>query len=167
MPQFEFSNPLVISQVVWMTGIMVVLYLALSRWALPKMSEVLELRANTIIRDLEAARAAKAEADKAVAALNATMKEARAKSQADIARAETEAKANALANAKILNDKLNAQLEYSERQIAEARNAALAAIKPVAAETAATMLKRLVGQAPEEAELAPQIDAAFAARKAA
>jgi len=167
MPQFEFSNPLVISQVVWMTGIMIVLYLALSRWALPRMGDVLENRATTIARDLEAARAAKAEADKAVAELNATMKKARGAAQAEVAKAEADAKAKALADAKALAAKLDAQLAYSEKLIADARATALAAIKPVAEAAAVEMLVRLTAKTPDHTNLSPQIDAALAARKAA
>jgi F-type H+-transporting ATPase subunit b len=167
MPQFEFSNPLVISQVVWMTGIMMVLYFALSRWALPKLGAVLENRAAIIARDLEAARLAKTEAEAAVKALNATMNDARNKAQAEIARAVSAAKAKALENAKALAAKLDAQLEYSEKVIAEARAEALAAIKPVAANAAETMLARLTGQTPDPAALAPQIEAAYAAAGAA
>jgi F-type H+-transporting ATPase subunit b len=167
MPQFQFTNPLVISQVVWMTGIMLVLYAALSRWALPKLSAVLENRAAIIARDLEAARLAKTEAEAAVKALNATMNDARNKAQAEIARAVSAAKAKALENSKALAAKLNAQLEYSEKVIAEARAEALAAIKPVAANAAETMLARLTGQTPDPAALAPQIEAAYAAAGAA
>lgn len=167
MPQMDFKNPLTGAQVIWMAIILVVLYVTLARWGLPQIGGILENRANTIARDLETARAAKAEADKAVIALNATMKQARAKAQGDIAKAEADAKAKALVEAKALDDKLDAQLEYSERQIGAARNAALAAIKPVAAETAVTILSRLVGKIPDQAMLDPEIDAAITARTAA
>ena len=167
MPQMDFSNPLTTWQVVWMVVILVALYIILSRWGLPQIGAVLENRATTISRDLEAARAAKAEADKAVAALNATMKKAREAAQADIAKAESEAKAKALADAKVLAAKLDAQLAYSEKQIAESRAAALAAIKPVAEAASAEILRRLTAETPDHGILSPQIDTALAARKAA
>jgi F-type H+-transporting ATPase subunit b len=167
MPQMDFQNPLTSSQVVWMVVILVALYFTLSRWGLPQIGSVLENRATTIARDLEAARAAKAEADKAVAELNATMKKAREAAQAEVAKAEADAKAKALADAKALAAKLDAQLAYSEKLIADARAAALAAIKPVAAAAAVEMLTRVTGQAPGEAALDPEIDAALTARKAA
>jgi F-type H+-transporting ATPase subunit b len=167
MPQMDFQNPLTTAQVLWMVVIMVVLYLTLSRWGLPQIGNILERREHQIASDLAAAHAAKAEADRAVAELHATMKQAREKAQADIAKAEADAKAKAFADAKVLNDKLDAQLEYSEKQIAEARTTALAAIKPVAADVATTLMARLTGKAPDHAVLAPEIEAALAARKAA
>jgi F-type H+-transporting ATPase subunit b len=167
MPQMDFSNPLTSSQVVWMVVILLALYFTLSRWGLPQIGSVLEHRATTIAKDLEAARAAKAQADKAVAELNATMKKAREAAQAEIARAESDAKAKALADAKALAAKLDAQLAYSEKLIANARAAALAAIKPVAEAAAVEMLTRLTARTPDHALLSPQIDEALSARKAA
>ncbi|MDE8348281.1 MAG: F0F1 ATP synthase subunit B [Acidocella sp.] len=167
MPQMDFQNPLTTAQLLWMVVILVVLYFTLSRWGLPQIGSVLERREKQIANDLAAAHTAKAEADRAVAELNATMKQAREKAQADIAKAEADAKAKAFADAKVLNDKLDAQLEYSEKQIAEARATALAAIKPVAADVATTLITRLTGKIPDQAVLAPEIEAAFLARKVA
>jgi F-type H+-transporting ATPase subunit b len=167
MPQMDFSNPLTTSQVVWMVIILVVLYRTLSRWALPELGKVLKNRAEVIEADLNTARAAKAEADKAVAELNRTMKEARDRAQAEIAAAIAEAKAKALQQSQELNARLDAQLEQSEAQIAQARKTALAAIKPVAADAAAEILTRLTGKTATQAQIAPAVDAAYDTREAA
>jgi len=166
MPQMDFSNPLTTSQVVWMAVILAVLYLLLAQWGLPAMGKILARRAATIEADLNAARAAKAEADKAVADLNKTMKDARAAAQSKMATAVAEAKAQALAESQALAARLEAQLADSEAQIAGAREAAIAAIKPVAAEVATEILLRLTGRKPEAAALTPEIDAAYAAQAA-
>ena len=44
MPQLDFANPLTIAQIVWLAIIFFTLYLLLSRWALPQVAEVLEVR---------------------------------------------------------------------------------------------------------------------------
>jgi len=167
MPQMDFHNPLTTDQLLWMVVILLVLYGLLSRWALPQIGKVLEHRAATISADLEAARSAKAEADAAVAALNKTMHDARTAAQAEITEAVTAAKETARANAAALQARLDAQLAASEAQIAAAQEAALAAIKPVAADTAVEILGRLTGRMPDKASLSPEIDAAYAALKAA
>lgn len=167
MPQMDFSNPLTGDQVGWMVVILVVLYLALSRWGLPQVGKVLEDRAAAIARDLAAARAAKLEADRAVSLLNATLAAARANAQAEVAEAVAQAKAKAAAQAAELNARMEAKLAEAEARIEAARTAALAAIKPVAAEAAQEMLRRLIGAAPPAEELAREVDAALAARKAA
>jgi F-type H+-transporting ATPase subunit b len=167
MPQMDFHNPLTLDQVGWMAVILVVLYLLLSRWGLPEIGKVLENRAAVIARDLSAARAAKHEADQAVAALNATISQARAAAQAEVAKAVTDAKARASAEGAALAASLEAKLAAAEAQIATARAAALAAIKPVAAEAARTILLKLTGTQPAEDQLASRLDAALAARKVA
>jgi F-type H+-transporting ATPase subunit b len=167
MPQMDFHNPLTTSQVVWMVVIMVALYLALSRWGLPEMGAVLENRAALIARDLAAARAAKKEADAAVKALNATMKQARAAAQSEIAAAVAEAKTKALREAAAASARMQAQLADAEAQIEAARQAALAAIKPVAEEAAQTMLARLTGRTADPATVANEVDATISARQAA
>jgi F-type H+-transporting ATPase subunit b len=167
MPQMDFRNPLTLDQVGWMVVILLVLYFLLSRWALPQIGQVLEHRAATISADLEAARSAKAEADAAVAALHKTMNEARAAAQSEITQAVNAAKEQARANALAQQEKLDAQLAASEAQIAAAQATALAAIKPVAADTATEILSRLTGQIPDLTTLSPEIDAAYAALKAA
>ena len=167
MPQMDFSNPLTLDQVGWMAVIVVVLYLVLSRWGLPQMGKVLENRAAIIARDLAAARAAKLEADRAVALLTATLNSARANAQAEVAKAVADAKAEAGAKAVTLNAQLDAKLTEAEARIAAARNAAMAAIKPVASEAAGEMLLKLTGSVPAQEELVRRVDDALAARKAA
>ncbi len=166
MPQMDFGNPLTSAQVLWMVVILVALYLLLARWGLPKMGAVLENRAAVIARDLQAAREAKTAADRAVRALTRTMSEARAKAHAEIAEAVAAAKAQAAAEAATANARLDARLAEAEARIFQARGAAMAALKPVAGQAATAMLARLTGAAPDQAALAPRIDAALAARQA-
>jgi len=167
MPQMDFHNPLTGAQVVWMVAIMLVLYFALSRWGLPQMGAVLENRAALIKRDLDAARAAKAAADAAVKEMEATMRQARAKANAEIADAVATAKAKAAAEAKQVAARLDAQLAAAETQIAAAREQAMAAIKPVAEQAVVALYTRLIGVDPVSAAVDRQVDAAMAAREAA
>jgi len=167
LPQMDFHNPLTGYQVLWMVVILVVLYFTLSRWGLPEMGKVLENRAAVIGRDLAAARAAKTEADQAVKALKATMMHARNSAQAEIATALEKAKAAAAQAAAAATAKMDARLAESEAQIDQARHTAMAAIKPVAEATATEILRRLTGVAPGADILAPRVDDALAARKAA
>ncbi|WP_158805200.1 MULTISPECIES: F0F1 ATP synthase subunit B [unclassified Acidisoma] len=164
MPQMDFKNPLTASQVVWLVIIIVALYFILSRWALPAVGEVLADRAKRIETDLEAARAAKAEADAAVAELNSAMKAAREGAHAEIAEAVARAKAEAVKEAAAASAKLDARVEQAEAQIAAARTSAMSAIRPVATDTAKLLLARLTGGSADEAMLGRGIDGALAAR---
>lgn len=166
MPQMDFADPLTSSQVLWMAVILVVLYFLLSGWGLPRMGEVLETRAQTIARDLAAARAAKTESDRAVAEVQTTIRQARAKAQAEVAELSAKAQARADANAAALAERLEKNLAEAEARIDAARQAALAALKPVAETAASAMLLKLTGTAPAGEAVARRVEAAMPAGKA-
>lgn len=166
MPQLHFDNPLTISQVVWGAILLIVLYLLLSRWALPQVGEVLEMRANRIRSDLEAAHSAKAAADTAVAELTDATRQAQATAQAEIASAVSAAKDAAAAQSATLNARLEAQLAEAESRIAAARGAAMGALRSVASDTATAVVTRLVGTPPASGAVDQAVDAALAARQA-
>lgn len=165
MPQLDFANPLTISQVVWLAIIFVVLYLLLSRWALPLVEAVLEQRAARIRGDLEAAQAAKSAADTAVAELTAATRTAQATAQAEIAGAVAAATQAAAAQSATLNARLDKQLAEAEQRIGAARAAAMGALRSVATDTAAAVVTRLVGSAPAAGTVEAAVDAALAARR--
>jgi F-type H+-transporting ATPase subunit b len=166
MPQMDFHNILTGTQVVWMVVILVALYLLLAQWGLPQMGAVLENRSALIAAKLQAAQAAKQEADNATRSMTVTLKNARATAQAEIVQAVTAAKAKAAADTAALNASLDAKLADSEAQIAAARAVALAAIKPVAVDAAAAILARLTGVAPAADALAGHVDAVITAKAA-
>ncbi len=145
MPQIDFANPLTTSQVVWGAIIFIVLYLLLSRWALPEVATVLQHRAERIAADLDAARAAKERADAAVDELTRATREAHAGAQAQIAEAVAAAKAAADAQAAAINARLDAQIAGAEQRIAEARAAAHGTLEQVAIDTANVVVARLIG----------------------
>lgn len=167
LPQMDFTNPLTWTQLGWMAAIMLVLYLVLAYWGLPEIGKVLENRAAVIARNLAAARTSKEEADKAVAALGATLAAARVSAQSDLAKAMTEARAAASARAADLNARLTAKISESEARIEAARASAIAAIKPVAVEATDEILQKLTGLAAERDRLVNYVDAAMTARKVA
>lgn len=164
MPQLDFHNPLTTSQVVWLTIIFVVLYLLLSRWALPMVGTVVEQRAGTIDGDLEKARHAKAESDAAVAELTLATRKAHADAQARIADSLAEAKAAAAKQAEAMNARLDAQLRQAEQQIHAARQSAMAALRQVAGEAATNVVARLTGQAPSSQTVDAEVGTLVAAR---
>jgi F-type H+-transporting ATPase subunit b len=164
MPQLDFKTPLTISQVVWGAIIFVVLYIMLSRTALPMVASVLEERATKIAKDLDEARAAKARADDGMREADEATAKARAESQAAINAALDEAKTAAAAQAEVLNTRLEKQLQESETQIAQARASAMSALRQVATETAATVVTRLTGKEPDAGRLDSAIGTALAAR---
>ena len=92
MPQLDFSTPLTTGQVVWGAVIFVVLYLLLSRWALPQVGAVLEKRAVHIAATSTRRRRRRRRPTRAVAELTAATASARAEAQAAVNQAADQAK---------------------------------------------------------------------------
>ena len=164
MPQLDFSNPLTIAQVVWMAIIFGVLYYLLARYALPQVAEVVDARAQRIASDLDSARAAKAQSDAAIDEINEASRRANAEAQSAIAGAIAKAKAEALEQSRAADERLTAQLADAERRIADARNAAMGAVREVAQNTAAAVITRLTGHTPDPAVVEGAVGAAMASR---
>lgn len=164
MPQLDFANPLTTSQVVWMFLIFAALYLALRHWALPMVGGVIEMREQRIQADLETARRAKDEADRAVAEVAERTRAASAEAQGEIARAVAAAKADADARAKVDNDQLEKQLQEAEQRIHAARAQAMGALRQVAADTASTVVSRLTGNEPDRGRIEAAVGDVMAAR---
>ncbi len=164
MPQLDFGNPLTTSQVVWGAIIFIVLYILLSRWALPQVARVLDQRAATLEADLEAAHAMKSKSTEAVEELTATIARARSEAQAAINAAVDRAKQEAAAQSVALNERLETQLQAAEERIAEARSSAMGALRQVATDTATTVIQRLTGTAPEMSAVEGAVGSALAAR---
>ncbi len=138
MPQLDFSTfP---NQIFWLVVTLVVIYLILSRVALPRIGGILAERAGTITNDLAAAEDLKAMAVEAEKAYEKALADARAEAQriAGETRAEIQADLDdAIAKA---DAEIAAKAAESEQAIAEIRASALESIEAVAKDTAAEIV---------------------------
>jgi len=166
MPQLNFANPLTLAQAGWLFVIFLVLYLAVKHWGLPQVAQVVEARAASIRADLDVAQQSKLTADAAVAELHEVTRKAHAEAQARIAGEVATAKQEAAARAVEANLALDAKLAEAEARIAASRNAAMGALRQVAAETTSAVVQRLLGTAPEAWQLDQAVGTALASRKA-
>lgn len=161
LPQMDFSNPLTVSQIGWMAAILLVLYLLLSRWGLPRVGGVIAERQARIAADLDAARRARADAERAIAELDRAIREAREASERTVADAIASAKEAAAQAAAASNAKLERELARAEAEIARARGEAMAALLPIAEDVAGELFARITGARPDRALL----DRALVARR--
>lgn len=145
MPQLRFDDPMMLAQVIWLLIIFGALYFIVSNYGLPRVASVLEERRQRIDGDLEAAQAAKHDADRALAEHQAATAKARGEAQASIAAAAQQAQHEAAQRAEALNARLNAQIEAAEANIHAARDSAMGALRQVATETTDALLGRLIG----------------------
>lgn len=139
------------NQIFWLLITLVVIYLLLSRVALPRIGGILAERAGTITNDLAAAEDLKAKAVEAEAAYNKALAEARAQAQQIAADARAEIQSgldDAIAKA---DAEIAAKAAESEKAIAEIRAGALESVQAVASETAAELVTALGGTADDAA----------------
>jgi len=145
MPQLDFATfP---NQIFWLIVTLVVLYLILSRVALPRIAGILGERQSTITNDLAAAEDLKAKAAQADEDYNKALADARAEAQriAGEERAKIQAKldeAIAQADAEIAE-----RAAESEKAIAEIRASAVDSVREVATSTAEELVSVLGGKA--------------------
>jgi F-type H+-transporting ATPase subunit b len=166
MPQLQFGNPLTLGQLFWGAVIFLVLYLVLSRSALPRVASVLDERRNRIEGDLDAAKLARNEADRAIDELRRARHDAAVEANAIVDTVVAEARAAAAARTAEMNARLGEEIERAERSVAEARQTAMGSIRGVASETAQVLVERLVGRPADPALVDAKVDGALAARPA-
>ncbi|WP_373505905.1 F0F1 ATP synthase subunit B [Aestuariivirga sp.] len=133
------------SQIFWLFIFFGLLYLLMSRVALPKMAAVLEKRSARIESDLAKAQTLKNETEAAVAAYEKALADARAKAQ-DIAVETRNRMASEMdAERASLEKTLAAKVSEAEAKIAAARAASMKDVGEVAAESAAEIVAELTG----------------------
>jgi F-type H+-transporting ATPase subunit b len=151
-PPFQSQNfP---SQLVWLTVSFVLLYVLMSKIALPRVGAIFAERSKRIGDDLKAAQDFKEKTDTAHAAYEKALADARGRAQS-IANSTREKQA---AEADALNKQLEAQLHEklaaAERSIAATRSSAMGNVSTIAADTASAIVERLIEKAPAAHEVA-------------
>lgn len=166
MPQLQFNNPLTTGQVFWGAVIFLMLYLVLSRSALPRVGAVLADRRSRIEGDLDAAKVARNQADSSIDELRRARRAASAEAAGLVETVVAEAREHAAAQAREMNARLEAEIARAEEAVAASRQAALGSLRTVAADTAQLLVERLTGAAADHALVKSKVDAALAVRPA-
>ena len=124
----------------------IALYYMMSRIALPRIGEVIEERNDRIQRDLDAAERLKDETDKALAAYEQALADAR--TNANQIASDTRAKLNAEVEAERtrVEGELNAKLSDAEERISATRSKAMASVNEIASDVAASVVAKLIGK---------------------
>ena len=145
MPQLDFSTwP---NQIFWLLVTLVVIYLVLSRIALPRIGAVLADRKSTITNDIAAADELKQKAVEAEKAYNDALVTARTEAAKIIAAAKAEIQKDLDAATATADTEISARAAESEKSIAVIRDGAAAAVAEVARDTAAELVAVLGGSA--------------------
>jgi len=157
MPQF---NPeWFASQLLWLAITFVVLYLLMSRIALPRMSSIVEGRQQKIENDLHKAEELRNEAQGVRDEYQRQLQEARGEAQKILR--ETEEAVTRENNDRLatFNRDMDARVRQAEERIEASKTEALSTIDEVAAETARAAANRLIGTRVGEAHAKKAVQA--------
>jgi F-type H+-transporting ATPase subunit b len=152
-----FQSQTFASQLVWLVIAFVMLYVLMSKWALPRVGSILEDRQKKIDGDIAEAGALKAQSDAAVAAYEKALADARANAQAIANETRDKQAAAAEARRKTLEDELNAKLAGAEKTIAATKTAAMSNVRGIAEDATRAIVERLIGTAPSDKAVADAV----------
>ena len=147
------------SQLVSLVIAFVALYIIVSRFAVPRVSGIIEARQNAIEGNLAEAQKLKDQSDAALKAYEGELAAARSRAQAIGNETREKLNASAEAERKALEEKLAGKLADAEKQIAATRTAAMRNVKSIAADAAGAIVQRLTGSAPDAATVGKAVDA--------
>ncbi len=157
LPQLDIST--FGHQIFWLVVTLIVIYMILSRIALPRIASVLAERRGTITNDLAKAEELKKAAVTAEENYNKALADARAEAQEIVAKAKADIQADLDVAMEKADAEIAARAAESQKAIDEIRAGAVDSIKTVATDTAGELVGVLGGKADAKA-----INAAVAAR---
>ncbi|MDR3421617.1 MAG: F0F1 ATP synthase subunit B [Xanthobacteraceae bacterium] len=147
------------SQLLWLTLTFILLYVLMSRIALPRIAAIFAERHKHIADDLAAAQRFKERSDAANAAYQKSLADARARAQAIANETRARQAQEAEATNKRLEGELNERMAAAERSIAATRTAAMGNVGSIAEETATAIVERLIGTTPNAQDVAAAVGA--------
>ena len=149
-----FQKDTFASQLVWLVLIFGVLYLLMSRVALPRIGAIMAARQTSIEADLAEARRLKDESDAAIAAYEKALADARAARRRSPTRPASATPPRPRPPARRSTRRSTPASPRPKQIIAAKRTEAMANVKDIAAEAAAAIVERLIGNVPSGADVA-------------
>lgn len=144
MPQLDLATfP---NQIFWLVVTLVVIYLVLSRIALPRIGGALAERAQTITDDIATAEELKQKAIEAEAAYEKALAEARAEAQQISADMKAEVQAQLDAEMAKADAEISAKSAEAAKALSDIRDSAMDSVKSVATDTAQEIVKAMGGK---------------------
>lgn len=154
-PPFDAKNyP---SQILWFAIAFGILYVVMSRVALPRVKDIIDSRAGKIQQDLDAAHRMREEANEAAKAYEKTLAEAKANAQALAQQTRAKVKLEQDARRQSVESELNDKLQAAELQISEMKAGAMSNVSQIASEAASAIVQHFTGGEPDSTMVAAAV----------
>ena len=149
MPQLDFSTFL--PQIFWLFVSLSFLYIVLSRYALPRVSDVIEERKDIIAQDIDSAKKYSSETDIAIEELNMKLSEAKINSQSLMNDSLQKIKKSNEEKKALLFKEINDDILAAEGEIQEKKEKSLSELSSISEDIAIEMLENLsIGEIDKE-----------------
>ncbi|MFM1813831.1 MAG: hypothetical protein RLZ98_526 [Pseudomonadota bacterium] len=140
-------NPAVFApQLIWLAISFAALFFIMSKIALPRIGQVIDERRRRIQRDLDEAERLKGETEKALAAYEEALAEARAKAHKIASETRDSLGREVEAKRQDVERQIADKLVDAERRIAETKAGALSQVNDIAVTTAQAVVSKLIGK---------------------
>lgn len=156
-----FQSETFASQLVSFAIAFVLLYVIVSRFALPRVGGILAARQSVIDKDLDEAARLQADSDAALKDYETELANARARAQAIAAEVREKLNADQERERKVLDARLADQLAGAETTIAATRQSAMGNVRAIAADAASAIVERLTGKPALAASVDAAVDASL------
>jgi F-type H+-transporting ATPase subunit b len=150
------------SQLLWLAITFGLLYYLMSKVALPRIANILEVRRDRIASDLGEAERLKRETDEAIASYEQSLAEARQKAHGIAHTAREEAKTHIEAELSKVEAGISSQLAEADDKITAVKQAAMSEVDAIAQSTTEAILEQLLGSGVAQNDVAAAVAAAKA-----
>ena len=134
-----------ISQIFWLTLIFGALYVLLSKFILPKISNNLETRKSQIVENIEAAEKQRKESDQKIKDYENIINEAKIEAKNIFNQAREKILKDINNKKESLKKEIDQEIKKAETEILELKNKSPEKINKIAIETSADLIKKIVG----------------------
>jgi len=159
MPQLNIND--FAPQLIWLAISFVLLYLIMSRLALPRVGQILQERASRITSDLAAAARLREDTAKAIAEYEQALADAKARAQTIARQARDEMTRDIEGQRAEVDQTIALQMADAEKRINAMKEAALSHVGEIATDTAEALLARLLGKTVNRLELQSAVNEAL------
>ena len=147
-----------VSQIFWLTITFGILYVALSKLILPKISANLELRKSQILDNIEAADKQREESESKLAEYNKVISKSRTEAKNIFSQAREKTLKDINAKREVLDKQIDEEVKKIEEEINMLRIEAPAKINKIAIETSSELILKLIGAEVNNSSISAIVD---------
>ena len=147
-----------ISQIFWLSLTFGILYVALSRLILPKISDNLESRKSQILENIEAAEKQREDSETKLKEYEEIVSKSKLEAKTIFNQAREKALKNINAKRDVLDKQIDDEISKAEQEIKTLHNSAPDKINKIAIETSSELVQKLIGAEVNNSNLSAIVD---------